>query len=78
MATKKQAMQIIAELDGLVDWTVSEITAADKTITIDAPKGKIWNASGCSIICEGWMSGSASDFWDLIICEVNCGLDDAA
>jgi len=77
MATKKQAIIAIENLGGSIDWGVSEITARDKTITIDAPYGKSWDASGCSVICEGWLSGSSSEFWDEVIELVRCGLSDA-
>lgn len=76
MATRKQALKVIEEFGGEVDWDVSEITSREKAITIDAPNGSEWVFSGCESIAMFWHSGSASEFWDEVIYAVEHGTQD--
>lgn len=77
MATRNQALKIIENFGGEVDWGVSEITSREKSITIDAPEGSEWIFSGCSSIAMFWHSGSAGEFWDEVIDAVEYGIQAA-
>lgn len=67
MATRKQALSIIAQQGGEVDWDVSEITAHEKSICVDAPEGLMWNSSAAESFVIRWYSGPATEFWDEVI-----------
>lgn len=67
MATRQQALHVIADQGGLVDWDVSYITAFDKHICVDAPDGQMWNANSAECFVINWYSGPAHEFWDEVI-----------
>ena len=46
MATKAQAVRAVGAAGGSIDWNVSEITATEKVITVDAPEGSVWAFNG--------------------------------
>jgi len=75
MATKQQAMQAIEAAGGMVDWDVSEITAGEKHIVVDAPINHRWVYNDCSCFSISWYSGSAREFWDEVIEQVEYGVD---
>ena len=61
MATKAQAVKAIKAAGGSIDWNVSEITATEKVITVDAPSGSAWLFNAAECICLAWYCGPASD-----------------
>lgn len=73
MATRKQAMAVIEQHGGEVDWDVTIITATDKHICVDAPKGQMWNSSVAESFVVSWHAGPASEFWDEVIQLANEG-----
>lgn len=75
MATRAKAEKVIQAFGGSIDWTVSEITGSDKSVVIDAPDGHVWQFNSCEVICVGWHSGSASEFWDEVIDAVEYGVE---
>jgi hypothetical protein len=74
VATKAQAIRAVKAVGGSIDWNVSEITATEKAITVDAPSGYCWDSSGAECFCISWHCGPASDFWDEVIERVRFGL----
>ncbi len=77
MTTKAQAIRAVEAVGGSIDWNVSEITAAEKVITADAPKGSVWQFNGSECICLAWYSGPASEFWDEVMDAVEYGIEAA-
>lgn len=77
MATKAQAVKAVEAAGGSIDWNVSEITATEKVITVDAPEGSVWQFNGSECICLAWHSGPASEFWDEVIDAVEFGTEAA-
>jgi hypothetical protein len=77
MATRAQAVKAVEAAGGSIDWNVSEITATEKVITVDAPEGSVWQYSGAECICLAWYSGAASDFWAELLYEVEHGVEAA-
>ena len=77
MATKAQAVKAIEAVGGSIDWDVSEVTASEKVITVDAPDGFVWQFNGCECVCLAWYSGSASEFWDEVVDAVAYGVEAA-
>ena len=75
MATKAQAVKAIEAAGGSIDWNVSEITALEKVITVDAPSGSAWLFNDAECICLSWYCGPASDFWDEVIDAVEYGTE---
>ena len=75
MATKRQALKQILAMGGSVDWNVSNITATEKTITVDAPSGYCWDSSGAECFCISWYSGPVSEFWDEVIEQARFGVE---
>jgi hypothetical protein len=73
MATRKQALKVIEEFGGEVDWDVSYITATNKHICVDAPEGKLWTSSAAESFVVSWYCGPASEFWDEVIYLANNG-----
>lgn len=67
MATRKQALTLIEQRGGEVDWDISHITAHEKSICVDAPEGHLWNSSQAESFVIRWCSGSADEFWDEVI-----------
>lgn len=67
MATRKQALSIIEQHGGEIDWDVSYITAHDKHVCVDAPDGMMWHSNQAESFVINWYSGSASEFWDEVI-----------
>lgn len=74
MATKQQALKQIQAMGGSVDWNVSNITATEKAITVDAPSGYCWDSSGAECFCISWYGGPASEFWDEVIEQASFGV----
>lgn len=74
MATRKQALNIIAQHGGEIDWDVSYITAHDKHICVDAPDGLMWDSSQAESFVINWHSGSTSEFWDEVIDMAEAGV----
>ena len=74
MASKQQALAVINQQGGAVDWDYTYITRGQKDICIDAPAGYYWAASQAEVLCISWYSGSASDFWGEVLDEANEGL----
>jgi hypothetical protein len=77
MATKAQAVKAVEAAGGSIDWNVSEITATEKVITVDAPEGSVWQFNGSECICLAWHSGPASELWDEVIDAVEFGTEAA-
>ena len=75
MATKAQAVRAVEAAGGSIDWNVSEITATEKVITVDAPEGSVWSFNGSECICLAWHCGPASEFWDEVIDAVEFGTE---
>lgn len=75
MATCKQALAIIEQHGGGVDWDVTSITTTDKHICVDAPEGMIWDASEAESFVVSWHSGPTSEFWDEVIQLANEGVN---
>lgn len=67
MSTRKQALKVIKENGGEIDWHVSYITATEKHICVDAPEGGMWVSSGAESFVISWYCGPASEFWDEVI-----------
>lgn len=67
MATRRQAVKAVEAAGGSIDWDVSEVTATEKVITVDAPLGYCWDSSGAECFCLSWYGGPASEFWDEVI-----------
>lgn len=75
MTTKQAALKAIEQAGGTIDWDVSEITAGEKHILVDAPVNHRWVYNDCSCISISWYSGSASAFWGEVIEQVRFGID---
>lgn len=73
MATRKQALAVIEQRGGEVDWDVTSITTTDKHICVDAPEGTTWNASQAGSFVVSWYVGPAGEFWDEVIDLANQG-----
>lgn len=67
MATRKQALDLIAKHGGEVDWSVSYITTREKHICVDAPDGHLWHSSVAPCFVVHWYGGPSSEFWDEVI-----------
>ena len=73
MATRKQALAVIEQHGGEVDWDVTNITATDKYICVDAPEGMTWDSSQAESFVVWWYCGPAAEFWDEVIEFANQG-----
>ena len=73
MATRKQALAAIKQQGGEVDWDVTNITATDKYICVDAPEGMVWDSSQAESFVVWWYCGPAAEFWDEVIEFANQG-----
>jgi hypothetical protein len=73
MATRKQALSVINQHGGEVDWDVTSITTTDKHICVDAPNGTTWNSSQAESFVVSWYVGPSAEFWDEVIDLANQG-----
>jgi hypothetical protein len=73
MATRKQALSVIKQHGGEVDWDVTSITTTDKHICVDAPNGTTWNSSQAESFVVWWYVGPSAEFWDEVIDLANQG-----
>lgn len=75
MSTRQQALKVIKQHGGEVDWDVSYITATDKHICVDAPDGALWISSEAESFVVSWYCGPASEFWDEVISRASMGAE---
>ena len=75
MASKKQALAVIAQHGGMVDWDFTHITSGEKHICVDAPAGHYWCGSEAETFTVSWYSGPATEFWDEVIEYASWGVE---